>query len=60
MHKTKLSLHNLPKNVIHTFQYDDYLKNHMKKTDRVCGLEVTVPGYRTSDSGFDSRRYQIF
>jgi hypothetical protein len=24
------------------------------------GLVVTVPGYRSRDSGFDCRRYQIF
>jgi hypothetical protein len=28
--------------------------------DRLCGLVVRVPGYRSSGSGFDSRRYQIF
>jgi hypothetical protein len=28
--------------------------------DRLCGLVVRVPGYRSRGSGFDSRRYQIF
>jgi hypothetical protein len=28
--------------------------------DRLYGLLVRVPGYRSRDSGFDSRRYQIF
>jgi hypothetical protein len=28
--------------------------------DRLCGLVVSVPGYRSIDPGFDSRRYQIF
>jgi hypothetical protein len=28
--------------------------------DRLCGLVVRVPGYRSRDPGFDSRRYQIF
>jgi hypothetical protein len=28
--------------------------------DRLCGLVVTIPGYRSRNSGFDSRRYQIF
>jgi hypothetical protein len=27
---------------------------------RLCGLVVRVPAYRSRDSGFDSRRYQIF
>jgi hypothetical protein len=29
-------------------------------SDRLCGLVVEVPGYRTRDPGFDSQRYQIF
>jgi hypothetical protein len=28
--------------------------------DRLCGLVVRVPGYRSTGHGFDSRRYQIF
>jgi hypothetical protein len=28
--------------------------------DRLCGLVVRVPGYRSRWHGFDSRRYQIF
>jgi hypothetical protein len=28
--------------------------------NRLCGLEVRVPGYRSIGLGFDSRRYQIF
>jgi hypothetical protein len=28
--------------------------------DRLCGLVVRVPGYSSRDTGFDSRRYQIF
>ena len=30
------------------------------KSDRLCGLEVRVSGYRYRGIGFDSRRYQIF
>jgi hypothetical protein len=29
-------------------------------TNRLCGLVVRVPGYRSRSPGFDSRRYQIF
>jgi hypothetical protein len=29
-------------------------------SDRLCGLMLRVPGYRSRGSGFDSRRYQIF
>jgi hypothetical protein len=29
-------------------------------TDRLCGLVVRVPGYRSRGPGFDSLRYQIF
>jgi hypothetical protein len=28
--------------------------------DRLCGLVVRIPGYRSRGHGFDSRRYQIF
>jgi hypothetical protein len=28
--------------------------------DRLCGLVGRVPGYRSRDTGLDSRRYQIF
>jgi hypothetical protein len=28
--------------------------------DRLCGLMVRVPAYRSRGPGFDSRRYQIF
>jgi hypothetical protein len=32
----------------------------ISSTDRLCGLVVRVPGYRSRGSGLDSRRYQIF
>jgi hypothetical protein len=32
----------------------------LKFVDRLCGLEVRVPGYRSRGPGFDSRRYQFF
>jgi hypothetical protein len=28
--------------------------------DRLCGLVIRLPGYSCTDSGFDSRRCQIF
>jgi hypothetical protein len=28
--------------------------------DRLCGLVVRIPGYRSRGLGFDSRHYQIF
>jgi hypothetical protein len=28
--------------------------------DRLCGLVIKIPGYRSRGSGFDSRRYHIF
>jgi hypothetical protein len=28
--------------------------------DRLCGLVIRVPGYRSRDPGLDFRRYQIF
>jgi hypothetical protein len=28
--------------------------------DRLCGLAVRVPGYKSRGPGFESRRYQIF
>jgi hypothetical protein len=33
---------------------------HYRYADRLCGLVVRVPGYRSRDPGLDSRRYQIF
>jgi hypothetical protein len=30
------------------------------RIDRLCGLVVGVPGYRSRDPGLDSRRYEIF
>jgi hypothetical protein len=37
-----------------------YLIKHRENFNRLCGLLVRVPGYRSRDRGFDSRRYQIF
>jgi hypothetical protein len=30
------------------------------RADRLCGIVVRVPGYRSTDPVFDSRHYQIF
>jgi hypothetical protein len=35
-------------------------KHYLEGTDRLCGLVVRVPGYRSRGPGSDSRRYQIF
>jgi hypothetical protein len=35
-------------------------KNVYSITDRLCGLVVRVPGYKSRGPGFDSRSYQIF
>jgi hypothetical protein len=37
-----------------------YMSAVVKNWDRLCGLVVRVPGYRSWGPGFDSRRYQIF
>jgi hypothetical protein len=29
-------------------------------SDRLCGIVVRVPGYRSRGPGFDSRHFQIF
>jgi hypothetical protein len=44
------------------FQRDmDWIfKYYLERNDRLCGLAVRVPGYRSGGIGFDSRRYQIF
>jgi hypothetical protein len=34
--------------------------NHKEIIDRLCGLVVRVPGYRSRGPGFDSRRCQIY
>jgi hypothetical protein len=39
------------------------MKNFMlvgQDVDRLCGLIVRVPGYKSRGPGFDSRHYQIF
>jgi hypothetical protein len=38
---------------------DFYFKGVSDNIDRLCGLVVRVPGYRSTGPGFDSRRYQI-
>jgi hypothetical protein len=36
------------------------LPSHIVSTDRLCGLAVRVPCYRSRGPGFDFRLYQIF
>jgi hypothetical protein len=33
---------------------------YLQDIDRLCGLVVRAPGYRSRGPGFYSRRYQIF
>jgi hypothetical protein len=37
-----------------------FIKHDRYALDRLCGLVVRVPGYRSRGPGFDSRRYQVF
>jgi hypothetical protein len=37
-----------------------YLFIYSFMVDRLCGIVVRVPGYRSRDPGFEFRRYQIF
>jgi hypothetical protein len=39
--------------------YSLQLHVYIAKNDRLCGLVVGVPGYRSGGSGPGSRRYQI-
>jgi hypothetical protein len=41
-----------------TVEFEFELLSHL--LDRLRGLVVRVPGYRSKGAGFDSRRYQIF
>jgi hypothetical protein len=38
----------------------DYLVKAFQQKYRLCSLVVRVPGYRSRNPGFDSRRYQVF
>jgi hypothetical protein len=42
------------------FSLIELKKIYKRVYDRLCGLVVRVPGYRSRDPGFDFRRYQIF
>jgi hypothetical protein len=64
-------LETLISNKLHGFQKTQYIttqnllsNNVFSSTyfshDRLCGLMVRVPGYRSRGPGFDSRRYHIF
>jgi hypothetical protein len=37
-----------------------FLSSTLWHTDRLCGIVVRVPGYRSRSPGFDSGLYQIF
>jgi hypothetical protein len=49
------------KRIVGSFSYRCYVFVWLScSQDRLCGLVVRVPGYRSWGPGFDSRRYQIF
>jgi hypothetical protein len=43
-----------------TLSLFEILFEQVKESDRLCGLVIRVPGYRSRGPGFYSRRYQIF
>jgi hypothetical protein len=53
---------------LHCFRYFNIYINNLRNiypflfiiSDRLCGLAVRVPGYRSRGHGFDSRCYKIF
>jgi hypothetical protein len=52
-------------NLYHRGKCPYYIQPHVKdefifKGDRLCGLVIRAPGYRSRGPGFDSRCYQIF
>jgi hypothetical protein len=47
--------------IMHNGWYDNsFGLNNRLLVDRLCGLVVRVPGYKSRGPGFESRRYQIF
>jgi hypothetical protein len=46
--------------VLHTMSLIRDIATLIAVSDLLCGLVVTVTGYRSRGPGFDSRRYQIF
>jgi hypothetical protein len=57
-HSSLTSLHG----AVHFKAKERNLEESIRKRqiDRLCGLVVRVPGYKSRDRGFDSQRYQIF
>jgi hypothetical protein len=39
---------------------NEYFVSELAYLNRLCGLVVRVPGYRSRGPGYDSRRCQIF
>jgi hypothetical protein len=65
MHRETLQCHDSFQNKTHTWVRSKslgrwYINTSIMFLDRLCGLVVRVPGYRSRGPGFDSRRYQIF
>jgi hypothetical protein len=64
---TRSTLHRTPEDDIirnnsclATKQRESFISYAGKYTDRLCGLVVRVPSYRSRGTGFNSRRYQFF
>jgi hypothetical protein len=51
---------NLQLKFVEDLYLQQFLDPMLSFTDRLCGLVVKIPGYRSRGHGFDSQHYQIF